>query len=91
MAYDYSHAEWDSLHDHLRDNCEDISKLNASTAGAFCEWIQVGIDVYINHCMVSIRSNLTRLHVFQQLVLLPWFIEITFFVCTNKINLLNLN
>ena len=77
MAYDYSHAEWDSLHDHLRDVlCEDISKLSASAAGAFCEWIQVGIDVYIHHCMVSIRSNLTRLHVFQQLVLLPWFIEI---------------
>ena len=36
--------------------------------------------------ILSIRSNLTHLHSFQQLV----FIEITFFVFTNKINLLNL-
>ena len=28
--------------------------------------------------IVSIRSNLTHLHGFQQLVLLPWSIEITF-------------
>ena len=50
IAYNYSHAEWDGLRDHLRDNpWEDISKLGASAAAAseFCEWIQVGIDVYI--------------------------------------------
>ena len=39
--------------------------------------------------IVSIGSNLTHLHGFQQLVLLPQFIEITFFVCNNRINLLN--
>ena len=28
MAYDYSHADWDDLHDHLRDvPWEDIFKL----------------------------------------------------------------
>ena len=39
----------------------------------------------------SIRSLLTHLHDFQLLVLLPYFKEITFFVCTKTINLLNLN
>ena len=38
----------------------------------------------------SIRSSLTHLHGLQLLVLLPQFIEITFFVCTKRINLLNL-
>ena len=51
-AYDYSCADWDSLCDHLRDNpWEDIFKLSASAAASeFCEWVQVGIDVYILHC-----------------------------------------
>ena len=49
IAYDYSRADWDGLHDHLRDiPWEDIFKLSASgAASGFCEWIQVGIDVYI--------------------------------------------
>ena len=38
--------------------------------------------MYISR-IVSIRSNLTHLRYFQQLVLLPYFIESTFFVCTN--------
>ena len=37
--------------------------------------------------IISIRSSLTNLHGFQLLVLMPYFIEITFFVCTNRINL----
>ena len=51
IAYDYSRADWDGLHDHLRDvPWEDIFKLNASNAASeFCEWVQVGIDVYIPH------------------------------------------
>ena len=40
--------------------------------------------------IISIRSSLTHLHSFQLLELLPEFIEITFFVFTNRINLLNL-
>ena len=40
--------------------------------------------------IVSTKSNLIHLHGFQQLVLLPYFIEITSFVCNNRINLLNL-
>ena len=61
IAYDYSHADWDGLCDHLRDvPWEDIFKLSASAAASgFCEWVQVGIDVYIqsllgrNKCMCS--------------------------------------
>ena len=49
VAYDYSRADWDGLCDHLIDvPWEDIFKLGASAAASeFCEWIQVGIDVYI--------------------------------------------
>ena len=48
IAYDYSCADWDRLCDHLRDvPWEDIFKLSASTAASeFCEWVQVGTDVY---------------------------------------------
>ena len=49
IAYDYSRADWDRLRDHLRDvPWEDIFKLGASAAASeFCEWVQLGIDVYI--------------------------------------------
>ena len=70
VAYDYSRVDWDSLHDHLRDVAwEDIFKLSASAAAAieFCEWVQVGIDVYIPHRQYQVK----HLHGFQQLVLLP--------------------
>ena len=51
VAYDYSRADWDGLRDRLRDvQWEDIFKLGASTAASeFCEWVQVGVDVYIPH------------------------------------------
>ena len=49
---------WDGLHNHLRDvPWEDISKLSASTAGEFCEWVQVGNDVYICKCQVKPHSS----------------------------------
>ena len=43
IDYDYSHADWDGLHDHLRDTpWENIFKFSASTAASeFCEWVQV--------------------------------------------------
>ena len=64
IAYDYSCADWDGLHDHLRDvPWEDIFKLGASAAASeFCEWVQVGIDVYIPH-----RKYQVKPHSF------PWF------------------
>ena len=90
MAYDYSRADWDGLGDHLRGvPWEDIFKLSASAAASeFCEWVQVGIDVYIRHRKYQVKPHSS-----------PWFSaacaaaivhKITFFVCTNRINLLNL-
>ena len=71
IACDYSCAGWDGLHDHLRDvPGEDMFKLGASAAASeICEWIQVGIDVYIPH--IKYRSSLIHVHGFQLLVLLP--------------------
>ena len=58
IAYDNSCADWDGLHDHLGDvPWEDIFKLSASTAGEFCEWVQVGIDVYIRKYQVKPHSS----------------------------------
>ena len=64
MAYDYSRADWDGLRDHLRDvPWEDIFKLSASAAASeFCEWVQVGIDVYIPHCKCQVKPHSS-----------PWF------------------
>ena len=49
MAYDYSRADWDGLHDRLRDvPWEDTFKFSASAAvNKFCEWISVDTEVYI--------------------------------------------
>ena len=42
---------------------EDISKLGASAAASeFCEWVQVGIDVYIPHRKYQVKPHLS-----------PWF------------------
>ena len=67
IAYNYSYAEWNGLRDHLRDVLwEDIFKLGASAAAAaaseFCEWIQVGIDVYISHRKYQVKRHSS-----------PWF------------------
>ena len=89
VAYDYSRADWDGLCDHLTDvPWEDIFKLSASAAASeFCEWVQVGIDVYIPHHKYQVKP-----YSFQ------WFSAACaaaivhrnhFFICTNRINLLN--
>ena len=59
IAYDYSLADWDGLCDHLRDvSWEDVFKLSASpAAGEFCEWVQVGIDVYTPHCKYQVKLH----------------------------------
>ena len=65
VAYDYSRADWDGLRDHLRDvPWKDIFKLSASAAAAseFCEWVQVGIDVYIPHRKYQVKPHSS-----------PWF------------------
>ena len=63
MAYDYSCADWDGLCDHLRDvPWEVIFKLSVSAASEFCEWVQVGMDVYIPHCKYQVKPHSS-----------PWF------------------
>ena len=64
IAYEYSCADWDGLCDHLRGNpWEDIFKLGASAAASeFCEWVQVGIDVYIPHRKYQVKPHSS-----------PWF------------------
>ena len=60
----FSCADWDGLHDHLRDvPWEDIFKLSTSAApNEFCEWFQVGIDVYIPHRKYQVKPHSS-----------PWF------------------
>ena len=65
VAYDYSCADWDGLCDHLRNvPWKDIFKLVNFVIGFRLELMYISL-------IVSIRSNLTHLHGFQQLVLLP--------------------
>ena len=89
IAYDYSRADWNVLGDHLRDvPWEDTFKLSASAAiSKFCEWVQVGIHVYIPCRKYQVKSHSS-----------PWFSAACaaailhrnhFFVCTNRIILLN--
>ena len=89
IAYDCSRADLDSAHNRLRDvSSEDIFTLSAfAAASEFCEWVQVEIDVYFPHCKYQVKPHL---HGFLLLLLLQWSIKITFFVCTNRINLLKL-
>ena len=67
IAYNYSRGDWDGLCDHMKDvPWEVIFKLSGSTAASeFCEWAQVGIDIYIPHRKYQVKPHSS------QLVLLP--------------------
>ena len=64
IVYDCFCADWDGLRDHFRDVLrEDIFKLGASAAASeFCEYVQVGIDVYIPHIKYQVKPHSS-----------PWF------------------
>ena len=64
MAYNYSCADWGGLCDDLRDvPWQDIFELSPSvTASEFCDWVQIGIDVYIPHHMYQVKPHSS-----------PWF------------------
>ena len=89
IAYDYPCADWNSHRDHLRDvPWEDIFKLSASPAASeFWQRIQVGINVCIPRRKYQVKPHLS-----------PWFsaacaaaiVHNFFFVCTNRVNFLNL-
>ena len=59
IACGYSCGDWDGLRDHLRDvPWEDIFKLGAfASASEFCEWVQVGINVYIPHRKYQVKPH----------------------------------
>ena len=63
-CYVYSCADWDGLHDHLRDvPWENIFKLGAfAGASEFCEGVQIGIGVYIPHGKYQVKPHSS-----------PWF------------------
>ena len=61
IVYDFSRADRDGLRNHLRDApWEDIFKPCASSE--FCEWVQVGTDVYILHRKYQVKPHSS-----------PWF------------------
>ena len=64
ITYDYPCGDWNGLRDHSRDvPWEDIFNLGASAAASeFCEWVQVGIDVYIPHRKYQVKPHSS-----------PWF------------------
>ena len=64
IAYDYSHADWDGLCDHLRDvQWEYIFKLIVSAAAS--EFVSgFRLELMCVCLIISIRSNLTHLHGF---------------------------
>ena len=64
IAYEYSRADWDGLRDHLRDvPWEDTFKIGASAAASkSCDWVQVGIDLYIPHRKHKVKPHSS-----------PWF------------------
>ena len=64
IAFDYSRVHWDGLRDHLRDvPSDDIFKLGSSAAASeFCEWVHVGIDVFIPHRKYQVKPHSS-----------PWF------------------
>ena len=88
MTYDYSLADWDGLRDHLRDvPWEDIFKLSASAAASeFCEWVPVGIDVYIPHRKYQVKPySSTCISASCAAAIVH---RSHFFVCTKRISLL---
>ena len=64
IAYDYFRDECDCLLDHLRDvSWEDVFKFGASAAAnEFCQWFQVGTDVYSLHRKYQVKPHSS-----------PWF------------------
>ena len=43
---------------HQIHNSKNIFKLRASAAASeFCEWVQVGIDLYISHCKYQVNPH----------------------------------
>ena len=80
-AFDHFFADWEGLCDHLRDVLrEDVFKHDTSAGAAeFCEWVQVGNEVYTPH-----RKYHAQCHFYGCTATLA---QNTYFVCTNRIYL----
>ena len=71
VAYDYSRADWDGLRDHLRDVFKRLP-LNSVLLLLLVNFVDgFRLEMMYISLIVSTRSNLTHLHGFQKLVLLP--------------------
>ena len=72
IAYDYSRADWDGLCDYIREMFHERIFLNSVLLLLLLNFTS-GFRVKLMYISLigSIRSNLTHLHGFQQLVLLP--------------------
>ena len=59
IAYDYSRADQDGLCVNFRDvQSDNIFNLSVSAAvSEFCEWVRIGIDVYIPHCTYQVKPD----------------------------------
>ena len=69
VAYDYSLVDWDGLCDHLR--CSMGGFLNSVLLLLLVNFVSgFRLELMYISLIVSIRSNLTYLHGFQQLILL---------------------
>ena len=67
MAYDYSCADWDGLHDHLRNVSQGIS-LNSVLLLLLMNFVSgFRLELLYILLVISIRSSLTHPHGFQQL------------------------
>ena len=90
ITFDYSCVDWDVFLDHLRSvSWENIFELSASAAASeFCEWCQVKIDLYIPQYKYQVKCHSSSW--FSAACAAGIVIEITFFICINRMNLLNL-
>ena len=56
--YDFSHPDWNSLHDHLRHvPWEDIFKPSASVLVNFVSRFSLKIDVYVSYCKYQVKPH----------------------------------
>ena len=65
-----------------------LNLVRSAAATEFCEWVQVGIDVYIPHRKYRVKHHSSQC--FSAACATAIVHRNYFFVCTNKINLLNL-
>ena len=66
IAYYYSHADWDSLHDHLREMFHGKISLSLVLLLLLVNFVSgFSLELVYMSLIISIMSNLTLLHGFQ--------------------------